>query len=326
MNETLRKTLDLLYQPMYARLLLAGLELDIFSRLKEATSAEEFAQKRGWHENNTKIMLDALVAIGYLQKQGDAYKNTEFSNQYLTRSSADFVGGFMMHYTQLNDFERTNIPKLVQNGPGKEQTQEIDFSYMEEAMKKIQTGYRQKEIVSLLKELPEYGTAKKLLDIGCGPGLMGIAAALNKPDLECVLFDQEYAGSLMRECIVNAGVETRVTAITGDFTKDPIGEGYDIVLAMGMMYFPTMLDEFMQKLYNAMSDRGVLICISEGVVDDIEPKDVIISWLPYAMKGLDMALPRGMVSNAALKNGFRSAHKQTRFMSCGTMDIDVIRK
>ena len=47
---------------------------------------------------------------------------------------------------------------------------------------------------------------------------------------------------------------------------------------------------------------------------------------PVFLKGFDFSLKQGEISDAALRNGFRSVFKQTVNMLTGPMDVDVARK
>ncbi len=76
-----------------------------------------------------------------------------------------------------------------------------------------------------------------MLDLGCGPGLLGIALILDHPTMNGVLFDQPPVAEVARRCAAEYGVSDRVTVMSGDYLNDSIGEGYDLILASMTLNF-----------------------------------------------------------------------------------------
>lgn len=58
-----------LYAPIRSKLLLAAIELKIFDGLSKPSSAEAVAQAISSHLENTRLILDALVASDFLEKK-----------------------------------------------------------------------------------------------------------------------------------------------------------------------------------------------------------------------------------------------------------------
>ena len=230
----------------------------------------------------------------------------------------------------MNKFSQTDIKSLINNGPSEAQAWQsnIDFTEMVVGMRNAQKGFRQTEIVSLVTALPESKTARKILDLGGATGIIGLSIAKENPDMSCVIYDMPPMEDAIGESIRQLGLSGRAEAMTGDFTKDDIGGGYDIILACASMNFAKpCIDTVMIKVYNALNENGVFICISDGVsADGTYPPEVVVGWLPYALAGMDIALPKGFVSDAAQRNGFTRTYKETRLMATGISDIDIIRK
>jgi len=97
-------------------------------------------------------------------------------------------------------------------------------------------------IVDLVSSIPEYENFSKILDLGCGPGLYGIALVLDHPDLNGVLFDQPPVAKIAERNAAEYGLNDRIAVISGDYLNDPIGEGYDLILASMILNFA--LDSF----------------------------------------------------------------------------------
>ncbi|MDD4843256.1 MAG: class I SAM-dependent methyltransferase [Anaerotignum sp.] len=334
MESGVNMLLDMIYAPMYTKTLFAAIELDIFSELKTAKLHHDVAKKLELHSDNTKFLLNALVAMELLEKEEGLYKNTALANKYLLRDSEWFIGDHLKVYHNGAGFEETDLVKLVKDGPngqaeGKEGLEAYAiFGDWAELMKTQQRGGRAKELSNLVSALPEFSSFKKMLDLGGGPGLICLAIVNKHPELKAAIFDTAEVGKVAMESVKEYGLENRVEVLTGDYMKDSIGSDYDFILAIGTLNFVKHdLDGVVRKIYDALRPNGVFMCISDGLTcEDTSPKNMVISWLPSVLKGFDFQLRQGEVSDAALRNGFRSVYKQTISMLTGDMDVDIARK
>lgn len=70
---------------------------------------------------------------------------------------------------------------------------------------------------------------RRLMDVGGGEGAFLAAAAERAPNLELRLFDLPAVAARARERFDAEGLTARAEAIGGDFTKDPLPEGADLI-------------------------------------------------------------------------------------------------
>jgi len=200
---------------------------------------------------------------------------------------------------------------------------------MADMMRQMQVGGRSVEAVDMLRSLPEYGNAQKMLDLGCGAGIIGIAAVQAHPTMHGVLYDVPDMGDAVKESIRMQKAEERVQFMGGNYLTDTIGSDYDIVLAIGTLNFAkSSLVPLMEKVHAALNEGGVMICVGDGVhKDGTSPKDALAGWLVSGLQGADYRMHRGMIANAALGAGFRNVRTLTNIASyTGTMDIEILRK
>ena len=180
--------------------------------------------------------------------------------------------------------------------------------------------------------LPEFPALKRMLDMGAGPGLVGIATTIEHPSLQCVLFDQPAVCRVADEVIVEYGLADRVTTIPGDYMSDPIGENYDLVTAnYTLNFYRDRLDEIMDKVYRALNPGGVFLVTSDGLTDGkTAPAQSVISWLSLCLQGMDLSFEQGDIADAMLRAGFASTHTQTlndiETAAYGPADLTIGRK
>ncbi len=169
---------QLAYLPFYHKLLSGAMELDVFSQLTAPKTAEELAEQEGWNIANTGYLLGALSSIGFIKFEDSKYVNTAETTNYLSADSPEYVGGFLMTYIQ-EGLAPMDVTKLVKEGPNRadmaQMNQSLDFTQYGDAFRAAQRGCRQQEILRIVRSLPENETIKKVLDIGCNTGLLGLA-------------------------------------------------------------------------------------------------------------------------------------------------------
>jgi len=81
-----------------SKVLLTAVEFDLFTTLdEEGMTAEELGKKLELHPRGTYDFFDALVALGFLDRDGDGpkgkYKNTPDTNAFLNKNSPAYIGG-----------------------------------------------------------------------------------------------------------------------------------------------------------------------------------------------------------------------------------------
>ena len=314
---------------LYSKLLHAAIELDVFSHLTEPITAGTLAEKLGWHGENTEYLLSALVSVGFLTKEGDCYRNTPETDRYLVKGKPEYMGGFLLFYSLNEGAVPMDVKKLVTEGPGEPQQMEqtLDFAQYGKALREAQRGYRQQELLRIVRALPENKRIKRVLDLGCATGLLGLAVVGDREDRTGVFFDQ-LPPALIEESAESAGLSDRIEVIHGNFMTDDIGAGYDLILAVGIMLFAKgNMDTLLAKCYDALRPGGVLLVAGEGIEPDhTGPWDMVMGYLPYYFQGMDMGVLKDEVVEAAKRVGFTQFEKRSELLCSGMQDIDIIRR
>src|SRR6185437_362377 len=82
---------------MASKTLLSAVELGVFTALADGPLDGEALRRRlGLHERSARDFLDALVALGMLERDADGlYANTAETDLYLDRRKPSYVGGLV---------------------------------------------------------------------------------------------------------------------------------------------------------------------------------------------------------------------------------------
>ena len=320
------------YLTAYKKVLEAAITLDLFSALTAGKTAAQLAAAKGWDTINTKHLLEAIFSLGFLDRDGETFRNTAETSRYLVKGSPDYMGSVLLFFGQNQGMDPGDVVKQVREGgqiPEQRQGMEqaIDFAAYGDMMREAQSGIRIREVLELIRSLPENNDIRACLDLGCGAGMIGLALAKDGENRVVTLFDTPPMASLVDASIAQSGIADRAKGVYGDFLKDGIGSGYDLILCSSIMFFALPdLANFIKKLHAAVNGGGVVVCINEGIAADASgPWEMILGYLPMKMMGMPVGVPEGVVKQAAEAVGFQ-VENRTALLSTGTHDINILRK
>ena len=216
-----------------SRILLTALELDVFTVLGEGASAAEVAGRIGADPRATEMLLNALVALGALEKGDGIFRCTSES-----RGLGPARAG-LMHTVHLWETWST-LTACVKSGttvrkPGIEGHQE----QWTEAFIAAMHARARSTAVHMVAAVDASGV-RRMLDVGGGPATFSIAFAQAHPELHAEVLDLAPVLPLGARNIAEAGLSDRVTMRAGDLRVEDFGQGYDLILVSAICH---MLDE-----------------------------------------------------------------------------------
>jgi predicted TPR repeat methyltransferase len=177
-------------------------------------------------------------------------------------------------------------------------------------------------------KLPEFLSFQKMLDLGGGPGLIGMAIVDAHPTMKGVIFDLPPVIKETKKFITEYEMEERMDVLGGDFNRDPIGGGYDLVLASGVLQFATDIDAVVKKVYEALNPRGVFVSLYPfgHTHERTKPESIVLSLLSMALMGQEAGVDQGYIAESMLRSGFTSVRSRALDTFMGPMDLDIARK
>ena len=247
-----------------ANILFTAVDYGIFDLLTQPKTADQVSEEIKTDPYLTEKFLNTLVALNLLHKIENRYLNTKLAETFLVKKSPFYQGTlFEMKRRGLTDWQR--ISETLKNGgiqTGTGNKSVIGRTFIIGHAEIAITGALQRA-VDIISTLPEFGKAKKLLDLGGGHGLYSIAFHQLKSDLEVVLFDLPHVTEIAKEYLEQYGMSNKIKFIAGDFTEDDIGNGYDIVFVSDVT-----ISGILKKVYDALNENGVLIYRRWTINDD----------------------------------------------------------
>ncbi len=332
-NESFGDLYQMLIAPIKSKLLLTGIELKVFNQLSEPKSADAVAEAISSHPENTRLFLDGLAASDLLEKNDGLYQNTAVTQTFLAEGSPTFMGEMFTSQAQMWDPALNDLPKLVNEGPPPP-SPEMDMGSEEMwaqftvSLANYERAGVAQQAVEFVSELPEFSSFRKMLDLGGGPGVTGIAIAASHPHMKGVIFDRPGIIKVAETFIKEYEMENRMDVLAGDYNCDSIGEGYDLIWTSNTLNFARHdLDSLMKKIYDALNPGGVFISFCEGLTNERTKTDfVVLSMMSFALMGQDMCFDQGEIADSLLRVGFKSVRSRTLNAPWGTADLDIGRK
>lgn len=267
-----------------SQILSTAMDYDIFTLCELPKSLEQVCEELGTDPEMTRRLLNTLVALQLLQKEGDKYVNAPVADAFLVKGKSFYQGNLIKLYAsypvwpKLGQALKEGVKEVWRPETLLEMGQTFDPTF---TLAMAEYGMRGgvQAVVRLVSELPEFKRAKKLLDLGGGTGIYAIALAQAKPDLEVIVFDIPPVLELTKEFIGRYKMEHRFGLMGGDYEKDDFGAGYDIVFASHTFYQPKeMLSPLLEKIYNALNEGGIIISNHWTLNNDGTGHPIVVLW------------------------------------------------
>jgi ubiquinone/menaquinone biosynthesis C-methylase UbiE len=214
----------------------AAAELNLFTRLgNEALSAETIAIRLPSNLRATAMLLDALVALGLLAKQGEDYSVPAELRPWLSDNSPDTILPMILHQMSLIRMW-SQLAWIVRSGePGVRQASirgaEADRAAFIAAMHSV-SGPVADGLVARLGP-PKF---RHLLDVGGASGTWALAFLRAVPEARATIFDLPDAIEQARDRIAQSGFGDRVELVSGDFYDDPLPGGVDLAWVSAIVH------------------------------------------------------------------------------------------
>jgi (2Fe-2S) ferredoxin/ubiquinone/menaquinone biosynthesis C-methylase UbiE len=235
-----------------SRAILTALELDLFTAIGSGATAAQAAAAAGTDTRATEMLLNALVSLDLVRKEGAVFHNAPVAARFLAAGSPDSARMAMLHTVGL--WHRwSGLTECVRTG--RATPEERGAESTEAFIAAMHNNARQR--AAQLAQASAAG-AKRMLDVGGGSGAYAIAFAQANPQLRAEVFDQAAVLAIAERHIREAGIEERISTRVGDLRADEFGGGYDLVLISAICH---MLGEeenrdLLARVYRALAKGG----------------------------------------------------------------------
>jgi len=264
-----------------SKTVLSAVELELFTQLgSESLTGEEVAGRIGLHPRATYDFLDTLVALNFLERDGDGpdgrYANTPDTAVFLDRNSPAYIGGILemanarlyRFWGDLTEALQTGEPQNEVKHTGHAMFEELysDPARLEQFMGAM-AGISRGNFEALARSF-DFSRYRTVCDVGGATGVLSMALASHHPHLECTTYDLPVVAPIAERAIAAAGLSDRVSVASGDFFANGL-PGADVI-TMGLILHDWNLDRklhLIRSAYDALPDGGAFIVV-ENLIDD----------------------------------------------------------
>jgi hypothetical protein len=253
-----------------ARLIQAGVGLDVFEALRASTDAAGVAAAIRCDPRATEILLDALVAIGLLTKQHSLYSLGESASTYLLKDAPKYLGGMIQFDSSLWN-RWGELEKAVKSGkparaPDMYQSDPEETARFIAAMDSLVQARGDADILAEMLDLTE---VRELLDVGSGPATYPISFCRKYPALRATIFDLPATLAVTKRFVDASGVGDRIALVAGDYRSNPIPGTYQLAFLSNIIHAESSEENerLTAKLYRCL-DRDGAIIIKDHILDD----------------------------------------------------------
>ncbi|MBI1922133.1 MAG: methyltransferase domain-containing protein [Geobacter sp.] len=240
-----------------ARVVITANNFRVFDYMQKPVTAEEIAGRLRADVRGMEILLDALAGLGLARKAEGMYRNSSISSRFLVFGGKYYQGNILRHadilwqnWSRLDEVVRT----------GKPMGEAHDHGAFIRGMHNLAILKARDVVMKVgLKGL------KSALDLGGGPGTYSMEMA--REGVAATLFDMPETITIAREIVRESGVKG-IDFLAGDFTVDPIGGGYDLVLVSQVLHAYGEADNLaLLKKVRAALNPGGRVVIQEFAID-----------------------------------------------------------
>jgi hypothetical protein len=259
-----------------SKTLLSAVELGVFTELADGPlGREELVGRLGLHSRSARDFLDALVALGMLDREDDRYANTPSTDLFLDRGKPSYLGGLLeMANARLYPFWGWLTEALQTGEPQNEARTGGDFFgalYADpdrlRQFLRAMTGLSAGAAAAIAAKFP-FERYETVLDIGCAEGGLLVQLAQAHPHLRGTGFDLPEVQEPFEAHARAMGCADRLAFTGGDFFRDALPAAD--VITLGHILHDWGLEEkvaLLRRTFDALPEGGAVI-VFESIIDD----------------------------------------------------------
>jgi len=264
-----------------SKTLLTAVKMELFTHLSEKTmNGEEIKQKLCLNGRGLYDFLDALVALGFLEKSGNketaTYANAVDADLFLDKNKITYMGGILeMANNRLYPFWNFLEEGLKKGKPQNEirtgEASLFDKIYQDREKTRefvnAMSGVNNGNFVAFAHQF-DFSPYQTLTDIGGAGAELSAHVVTHNPHMKCISFDLPAVTPIAAENVSKRGVANRVKVISGDYYEDSFPKA-DIITMGNILHDNSLKDKKMLigKAYDALPEGGCLVVI-ENIIDD----------------------------------------------------------
>lgn len=247
---------------MGSKLLFVANELGLFEKLGEGwATVSELAQRAAIPVRTMRIVADAMVALGLVERQGDRYQNSIPAETFLSGKYPSDLRPFLRFWNHISYLRFTKLDEAVRTGD----SPWGEFNLTPELQKIFSEGVGAVTSGSAhgLATNYDFGRHSHVLDLGGGTGSFLKIILARHPNLKGTLFEAPATAAVARQGLVDSSLKEKIQIVEGDFFKDPIPPNHDAVILANVLHIfsPERNVELLRRVRNAVLSSARILLV-----------------------------------------------------------------
>jgi 2-polyprenyl-3-methyl-5-hydroxy-6-metoxy-1,4-benzoquinol methylase len=297
----------------------SGVDLKLFDALAAGPQdITALSHALGAAPQSLRIVLDALVALGFVAQQAHGYTLTEVSSAFLVSSQPTYLGALVADnansaavFDVCKDYRRVvtegyRLDPWAYSAGSNERVMHLTRNL-------FTLGYPAAQaIADHLGWTPGTPEALRLLDVGCGSAVYGVVALTRLPAARLTAQDWPVVLPVAQEFAAQLGVAERVQTLSGDLRTVEFGGPYDAVFLGHILhnYPEEICREILRKCLGVLAPGGCVIIIE--FLAEPGRSESMFSWLFSVM-----------IHGTRGGRSFSSAELRQMLTECGASRTEV---
>jgi len=265
--------------------MLAGMELDVFTTLKDGPlTGLHIAATLGVDPIRLHPLLFALVAADLLTVDGERFHNTPESAHFLVRGRPDYIG--MRHLAYRRRWQ-TVLGSAESIRTGASEAPRVYAEMSAEQRDRYYQGLHTEALEAgrALAARQEFARYRRVVDVGGGSGGVAVALAQAWPDLSLTILDLPATTPIAQRNVEKGGLEDKITVLGADILRDSLGGPYDAAVLRGVVVVLSSEDarRLLRRVNDALAPGGAIYIVG-WILDDsrVTPPELATYNLQFA--------------------------------------------
>jgi len=235
-------------------------------------TVKETAAATGASERGLRIIMNGLVGLNFLAKDGQRYTLTPESETFLVSTKPSFQGGVLKHassqliphWLHLNEVVATGKPAMSGNQEGAGS----DF-FQQFVVDIFPTSYPAAQVLAKELALSKSTTPVRVLDLAAGSGVWGIALAQSSDKVTVTAVDWIDVLPATKKTVARFGLSDRFTFVAGDLDAADFGKDQNVATLGHILHSEgeARSRSLLHKVFAALAPGGT-IAIAEFLVNE----------------------------------------------------------